>query len=49
MAAVVTNGKVGIINHLLLVNDEVQIMMKMENNENVVFANRQVKTRIFQL
>jgi hypothetical protein len=40
--AEVFNDKVGIINQMVLVNDEIQIMMKMVNNVNVVFVKRQV-------
>jgi hypothetical protein len=38
----VVNDKVGIINQTVLVNDEIQIMMKMVNNVNVAFVKRQV-------
>ncbi len=39
---VVVKDKVGIINHLLLVNGEIQIMMKIANSVNVVFVKRRV-------
>jgi hypothetical protein len=38
---VVVNDKAEIINHLLLVNDEIQITMKINNSVNVVFVKKQ--------
>ena len=46
---VVEQDKVEIINHLELVNDEIQIMKMMGNNENVVFVKRQVKKMIAEI
>ncbi len=37
----VPNDKVAIIQHLVLVNDEIQIMTKINNNVNVVFVKKQ--------
>ncbi len=37
----VVNDKVAIMKDLLLVNDEIQIMMKINNNVSVVSVNRQ--------